>query len=176
MRELLFRGRFKVNKFRWNGTPRKYEFIESKTHHISAIHFNNNGDISHVVIPYKDTCITLFPDYFTTFDIQQYTGIKDKNGVKIFDGDIVKRKYVPIGADPKVIEYYYIGCIVFECNSWEVAMYKEGTRVIDSSKALSHHKTREKPFYKGRGYIYHNSTFESLEVIGNIHDNPDLIK
>lgn len=143
MRELLFRGRFKVNKFRWNGTPIEYEFIESKTHHISAINFNNNGDISHVVIPHKDTCITLFPDYFTVFDIQQYTGLKDKNGVKIFEGDIVKYN---------VDKYNFIGVVVFD----KCHFSARGTDV-------DYRLTR----------LPSNA---DIEIVGNIHDNPDLIK
>lgn len=143
MRELLFRGRFKVNKFRWNGTPREYEFIESKTHHISAINFNNNGDISHVVIPYKDTCITLFPDYFTTFDIQQYTGIKDDRDVKIFESDCVE---ITIHDDK-------ICGIVDFVDGIHLAIDKLGAKY---------------------SLISDSNTF--VEVVGNIHDNKNLIK
>lgn len=146
MKELLFRGRFKVNKFRWNGTPREYEFIESKTHHISAIHFNNNGDISHVVIPYKDTCITLFPDYFTTFDIQQYTGVKDKKGVRIFEGDVLE--YSEEG-----YEYMLNAKVVFDSGTFYAIGDDGGDyRIADLNKGTA------------------------IEVIGNIYDNSDLIK
>lgn len=147
MKELLFRGRFKVNKFRWNGTPREYEFIESKTHHISAINFNNNGDISHVVIPYKDTCITLFPDYFTTFDIQQYTGLTDKNGIKIYEGDICKHH-----------SSAYKNNLV---STW-----------VDSQSCFSF---IDRCDFDQHFYLQ-DIDMRHVEVIGNIHDNKDLIK
>lgn len=166
MKELLFRGRFKVNKFRWNGAPREYEFIESKTHHISAIHFNNNGDISHVVIPHKDTCITLFPDYFTTFDIQQYTGLKDKNGVKIFEGDRLMNEDCGDGFEDAL--YYDV---IYNEKLARFELIEIGYPI-----ALAEH-----------GYDYARDLerldeFIDIEeavnclIIGNIYDNPDLIK
>lgn len=150
MRELLFRGRFKVNKFRWNWTPREYEFIESKSHHVSAINFNNNGEVSHVVIPYKDTCITLFPDYFITFDIQQYTGLKDKNGVRIFEGDIIKDTNTPKHG------YYIVADL-----GKEQRLFYVDSRDGWVSKTIVN---------------FSNLMIKTVEVIGNIHDNPDLIK
>ena len=78
------------------------------------------------------------------FIIEQYTGLKDVNGVKIFEGDIV-RDSVGIG----VVEYSEIKA-AFKVN------YKDGfcKWFID--------------------YILKGER-ESIEVIGNIHQNHELL-
>ena len=76
--------------------------------------------------------------------VGQYTGLTDKNGKKIFEGDIVKCKD-------------YLEAKPFEFQGY--IDFKNGSYVIVGD-FMTH--------YRWLDY--------EVEVIGNIHDNPELLK
>lgn len=75
-------------------------------------------------------------------EIMQYTGLTDKNGVEIYEGDIIKN---PAGA---------IGVV-----KWVTARFE----VVYTDSQLG----------KINWQLYSSG---ALEVIGNIHENPELLK
>ncbi len=87
--------------------------------------------------------------------VGQYTGLTDKNSTKIFEGDICSNGgmiYQIIWLDDKY--------------GWFCKVLKSNTCLIDTTMAF--------PLYQ-----YNNSPengYRQLEVIGNIHDNPELLK
>ncbi|EGO8121014.1 YopX family protein [Enterococcus faecalis] len=94
--------------------------------------------------------------YDTTFNwdefpyvIMQSTGLKDKNGVEIFEGDIVQYRDG---------EYSYLGIVKRDCYQF----------FIDGIKPDDNYD-----------FIDVSNTFDgtsSLEKIGNIYENPELLE
>ena len=112
--------------------------------------------------------------------IGQFTGITDKNGVKIFEGDILEDRYYPLGANPKAIKYYKIGVMVYRANYFGLQLKIEGSTILDTELANFYHKNKREIYkHPNIGENWVDKLFcdsRDLEIIGNIHDNPELLK
>lgn len=87
----------------------------------------------------------------------QYTGVNDSNGAKIFEGDIV---------EGKALSHVWRGVIVWIGN---VAGF--GIRYIDSDSPIPwKESTILRQLEPGR------TSALAAKVIGNIHDNPELMQ
>ena len=79
----------------------------------------------------------------------QYTGLKDKKGIEIYEGDIVKATAL----------YEVVGCVV-----WRAPKFKIYFKRVYSRNA-------KKLKYCTRALYAHDN-----EVIGNIYENPELLR
>ena len=98
-------------------------------------------------------------DTIDDIELMQFTGLKDKNGNEIYEGDIVKWDDGSNGR-------YWRVCKI----EWEQAHYKLSGYSYQTSQP------QEKWFidFKFGQFIYEYDG--ALEIIGNIYENPELIK
>lgn len=128
MREILFRGKDEGTK-KW---VQGY-YLKGATRH----------------------CITCSLAYYPRYDVipetvGQYTGLTDKNGKKIFEGDIVKHLRTLWGVDNSdigTIQWCQKTCKFYRTSKFDTV------HIVEIWK----------------------DTAQEYEIIGNIHDNPELL-
>ncbi len=136
-REILFRGKRVDNGVWCFGTYASYESGEAC---IFSQKFSRYGyEATEICYRYKVDPET----------VGQYTGMKDKNGRKIFEGDIIR--YCPV-RDGEV----KTGCV-----SWSENNGAYIVEVMDGSVDA---------------FWVHTVIFGKCEIIGNVHDNPKLLE
>ena len=88
--------------------------------------------------------------------VGQYTGLTDKNGTKIFEGDIVT--YGDAEADyAGYHDNVFLNRGEVEISAWDGICFTNRQTVEMSD-------------------LYESETMVDCEVIGNIHDNPELLR
>ena len=131
MREILFHG-----KRADNGEWVEGDLLQTRYH---------SGHIEYQIMP-QTPVSSAYPVLSET--VGQYTGLTDRNGVRIFEGDIVHCVSKLDSADMVVI---------FECGQFRMILVEK------------YHE-----YQTNVGY-YDINCF-AKEVIGNIHDNPELME
>ena len=143
-REIKFRG-FRIDK---NGKGKVFvngEWV--KGYWVEGYYFENANGAFIIQYPYHanyigvDILVKIIPE-----TVGQYTGLKDKNGKKIFEGDIVKAKEN-------------------RTNDIATISFENGGFIIHPHSG----KILERTLWE---YWYNDW---DLEVIGNIHENPELL-
>ncbi len=138
MREILFRGKRRSNS----------KWVEG----FYLKHTTQTGERleNFLYEPYTDVEYNVIPE-----TIGQFTGLTDKNGTKVFEGDIIAYE----DESPVLGEYH--DC--FFMNRGEIRFCDGGFYFTNSIAATM------EDLLLGDGKL-------NCEVIGNIHDNPEMFK
>lgn len=149
MREILFRGK-QIYSGKWSEGD-LLRTVDYSTKEKNVLIFTDSTEY-----PRNEFIGGL---YVIDETVGQYTGLKDKNGKRIFEGDIIKTHYANT---PKAD---FIEKVVFHngrfCGMYERDKMKMWAALPDGIKRLPQDKS-----------VY----MEWCEVIGNIHDNPELLE
>lgn len=127
MREILFRGKQKDNG----------EWVEG--------YYNYATDGYNLELHLISDKITGIHTEVIPETVGQYTGLTDKNGKKIFEGDIIGTDI----ARPYLIVEFRDGCFMFNCNDGGKDYYDIMLPILEEAQ----------------------TEYKYGEVIGNIHDN-----
>lgn len=135
MREILFRGKSPDNGKWYEGaySPYNWDF------------FGMKSEIPQIIILSEDKYldgkwIEVIPE-----TVGQYTGLTDKNGVRVFEGDILFSSYIADSPSIEVVKWIY--------NGWHTQEGNLTPDMIDDVGIMPY-----------------------SEVIGNVHDNPGLMR
>ncbi|ENP7024427.1 hypothetical protein ACEB10_000573 [Campylobacter coli] len=141
----------------WDNIEKKYIksphglYIENTEHNDASncnrIIANYEQRAFYIDYPFNDRNNEYY-DNEESISIELFTGLYDKKGNKIYEGDIVKTK------SP------------YDCFLAKVSIHKEGTFYLES-------KSRD--YIGSLIYLVKDEGYDT-EIIGNIHENPELLK
>lgn len=115
---------------------------------VAVLHFNKNGNVSG--IEYWKTPYDLQSIHANYINVMQSTGLKDKNGVEIFEGDVVQWGDTPGGEETPI----------------RIAVVKINPDIqFDSNVGIFTY-----------GQFAYKNTEKFLTVLGNIYENPELLE
>jgi len=109
------------------------------------------------------------------FDIDLFTGLKDKNGVEVFDGDIVRFTRL-FGFHSELLNEWKQLHELTSIN--EIGSLFVGQIVVDMRRGLMIKTLTNdyaEPLFSRHYKIRTWQDWDTAEVIGNIHENPELL-
>ena len=167
MREILFRGK-RIDNGQWVQSKTIMYLEDESAFLTSKVTVNCVCDetLTNIVGIIPDTSCPEENPFAVKVDpesIGQYTGLTDKNGTKIFEGDILQYRNKYCG--DRVLGYMEYGAYNCGC-----------CHTVYGFSLCSNPDEEGKKRYDGAEFGEDAEFNADIVVIGNIHDNPELIK
>ena len=161
----------------------KFRAWAKESKHIGCSHFKGTPLLQFWINYYND------PD---GYNLMQYTGLKDKNGVEIYEGDILQcdtyhgflkwwsntQDMIDIAEHEKKVKsetYKQNGKVEFEQGSFR-CFYKYLNFFVQWNDAIKEHCVIGKETKKRDTSCDCIEGWLNIEVIGNIYENPELLE
>jgi uncharacterized phage protein (TIGR01671 family) len=118
----------------------------------------------------------ILEDLSDRFILQQFTGLHDKDGKEIYEGDILKEthyeysgRFTDLVRDPAKLEGYPYRGVVY---------WTEGIpcNTKDSTDAYALLGFRTFPLDTTVGQVIGNSITRNCEILGNMYENPEMME
>lgn len=148
---MTMQDRFKFRFWRFNDVEKKWK----QETFADLMSIDGSG------LPFDNTEGGAYTEYDTEYITEQCTGLKDKNGKLIYEGDIIEDKY------------------------GEKYIVKFGKHTVTIPVGYENGETECWGMYLSKftyGFIYLQEQCDNLNpdneylIIGNIHENPDLLE
>ena len=143
-------------KFRaWHKKAKEYRIIEK-------LDFDKANRVDCITTLDHSTWHDPWDDVIEEVELEQYTGLKDKNGKEIYEGDIVKAK---------IDGFWQTGVHTISEGkaTWNLEVVYNEIRYMDVFHILGSKNAPDKIYY------LFEDKLSDLEVIGNIHENGELL-
>lgn len=152
MREILFRAKRK----NWNDLPKEEWWVEGSYHH-QTDYYGDPCD-KHYIIDGTETDMEGYGGHYEIDPetLCQFTGLKDKNGNRIWENDIVLLR-------EEIQDYEWKATVKFGNPNWE---YNWGWQLVSIGECDMNKDI----------LLWIDMEIASCEVVGNIFDNPELLK
>lgn len=93
------------------------------------------------------------------FELMQFTGLLDKNGKEIYEGDVIQTPHYILNG-----KFYYLHHKIIYNQEYSSFTVTNLSNITDDLKV------------NGNTFLYVLCKEEDIEVIGNVYDNPELCK
>lgn len=125
---------------------RAWDKVNKKLKQVYSIDFDENGEIQSIKDEYTKPNEVYAMFEIGYFELMQSTGLKDKNGIEIYEGDIVQHS-----EKPNPFFSYPFKVIQARTGEWRLDNFRCGTVLAFSNQ-------------------------DELEVLGNIYENLELLE